>query len=178
MTKAIALQLLTGTTRDFRSHLLPAVSIYLPQLLVKLPLTLSLLSPPFVVGDPASIAQQIGIPILASTDAPITSLDGTDVALHLIVGAWKLGHIVAVDQVRSQVREHLQEMREAVLLIVMEHAALRQCLQFPIPGIEALPDLLVGDLFFSLGPTAVQDMLSCQNPRAHPLHLFTAAPFS
>src|SRR5258708_18291599 len=127
-----------------------------------------MLSPPFVVCDPSSIAQQIAIPILASTDASIARLDGTDVALHFIVGAWKLGYTVATDQVCPQVRE-------AMLLVAMEHAALRQCLQFPIPGIEALPDLLVGDLFFSLGPTAVQDMLSCQNPRAHLLHLLNAA---
>src|SRR6266851_3210638 len=134
MTKAIALQLLTGTTRDFRSHLLPAVSIYLPQLLVKLPLTLSLLSPPFVVGDPASIAQQIGIPILASTDAPIAGFDGTDVALHLIVGARKPGDIVAVDEMRPQMCEDLQEMIEAALLILREGASLREGLQILKPG--------------------------------------------
>jgi hypothetical protein len=71
--------------------------------------------------------------------------------------------------------EHLQEMIEAALLILSEGASLREGLQILKPGIEALPDLGVGDLFLLLGPTAIQNMLSFYYPLTHAPHPLNAA---
>jgi len=56
MAKAIAFELLTRAARDCLSYMLPTVPIHLPELMIELSPTLSLLSPPFIVGDQASIA--------------------------------------------------------------------------------------------------------------------------
>ena len=56
------------------------------------------LSPVVVGGHITAIAQQIVIPVVASTDAPIARFDSANEALQLIVGTRQVLDIVALDQ--------------------------------------------------------------------------------
>src|SRR5260370_12530487 len=66
-----------------------------------------ILLPPGRVGHTAPVAQQIGIPVLATTHAAILRLEPANAALHVVVGAGKVLPVVALHQVRSQVGEHV-----------------------------------------------------------------------
>src|SRR5207245_3276492 len=120
VTKAKALELLSGALGGRPSHLAEAFTVHLLQFAVELLLALDLARPPFIVGHSTAVAHQIGIPILASTDAPIAGLDGANVALHVIIGAREPSDIVTADQSRALVGEHLQEMIEALLLVLAQ----------------------------------------------------------
>src|SRR5258706_14006780 len=52
-----------------------------------------ILLPPLVIGDRASVAQQIGIPVLAATDTTVARLEPTDTAFHVIIGAGELDRL-------------------------------------------------------------------------------------
>src|SRR5260370_8106647 len=75
-----------------------------------------ILLPPDRVGHTASIAQQIGVPVLATTHAAILRLEPANAALHVVVGAGKVLPVVALHQVRSQVGEHVEELGEPLPL--------------------------------------------------------------
>src|SRR5260370_3316361 len=68
------------------------------------------LLPPFVVHHRTHVAQQIGVPVLATTDAAIQCLDAANAALHVVVGAGKVLAVVALHQVGTLVGEYLPEL--------------------------------------------------------------------
>src|SRR6266852_6859168 len=86
-----------------------------------------ILLPPLVVGRRAPVAQQIGIPVLAATDAAVARLESTNAALHVVVCPGKVLPVIALHQVRPQVGEHLQELGEA-LPLQLGKAAIAQVL--------------------------------------------------
>src|SRR5260370_12215061 len=71
-----------------------------------------ILLPPLIISDRAPVAQQIGVPILAATDTAVARLEPTDTAFPVIFGAPGLFPTVAPHQVRPQVGEDLQKLRE------------------------------------------------------------------
>src|SRR5260370_21057511 len=71
------------------------------------------LLPPFVVHHRTHVAQQIGVPVLATTDAAIQCLDAANAALHVVVGAGKVFAVVTLHQVATLVGEDLHELPEA-----------------------------------------------------------------
>src|SRR5205807_2689327 len=95
-----------------------------------------LLLPPLVIGDRASVAQYLGVPVLAATDAAGARLEPTDTALHVSVGARELLTIVALHQVRPQVGEDLQELAEILPLSLAEGAIAQSGCQLLAPAIQ------------------------------------------
>src|SRR5712692_4780300 len=96
-----------------------------------------ILLPPLVVGRRAPVAQQIGIPVLAATDAAVARLESTNAALHVVVCPGKVLPVIALHQVRPQVGEHLQELGEA-LPLQLGKAAIAQVLGHLLtPAIQA-----------------------------------------
>jgi hypothetical protein len=69
-----------------------------------LSLAIRLLLPPFLIGDTPSIAQEIIVPVFATTDATIMHFDGTNRAFHLIVGPGKSFDVVTLDEPWPQMR--------------------------------------------------------------------------
>src|SRR5437763_1285263 len=67
----------------------------------------AILLPPGRIGDTAPVAQQIGVPVLATTHTAILRLEPANTALHGAVGARKVLPVVALHQVRAQVGKHL-----------------------------------------------------------------------
>src|SRR5258708_16866840 len=70
----------------------------------------SILLPPFVVHHRTPVAQQIGVPVLATTDAAIQCLDAANAALHVVVGAGKVLAVRPPHPVGALVGEHLPEL--------------------------------------------------------------------
>src|SRR5260370_37012298 len=62
-----------------------------------------ILLPPDRVGHTASIAQQIGVPVLATTHPAILRLETANAALHVVIGAGKVLPVVALHQVLAAV---------------------------------------------------------------------------
>src|SRR5919108_285868 len=116
MAKAKALELLALCRFGLAAQLAPVGTIQLGDVLHELLLSAGVLFPPVIIDDTAPIAQQITIPVLPATDAAIARLEAANTAFHVIVGARERLPIVALDQMRSQVGEHLQELGEARLL--------------------------------------------------------------
>src|SRR5271157_2272456 len=88
------------------SQFAPVGTVELGSALLELLSMGRILLPPGGVGDAAPVAQQIGVPVLATTDAARLRLQAADAALHLIVGTGKVLAVVALHQVRAQVGEH------------------------------------------------------------------------
>jgi hypothetical protein len=59
-----------------------------------------------------TVAQQIGIPILAPADPAIACFESANADLPVVIGAWKAWQVLALDQPRSQVTHHFQEMAQ------------------------------------------------------------------
>src|SRR5947208_17170462 len=71
-----------------------------------------ILLPPGRIRHGAPVAQQIRVPVLATTDAAILRLESPNAAFHLVVRARKVLPVVALHQVRAQIGEDLQELVE------------------------------------------------------------------
>ena len=116
VTEAKACQLLSLCSRSLTTELSPAGAIEPGGLLDQLLAPGRILFPPLVIGHTAPVAQQIVVPVLATADAAVARLEPTDATFHLIVGTREAHPVVALDQVRPQVGELLQERGEALLL--------------------------------------------------------------
>src|SRR6266567_1040085 len=81
-----------------------------------------ILLPPGGIGDGAAVAQEIALPVLAPTRAAILRLESANAAFQLVVGTRKVLPVIALHQVRTQVREHLQELGQASLFQFRERA--------------------------------------------------------
>jgi hypothetical protein len=78
--------------------------------------------PPLVEGQTASEAKQRGVPILSATDASIPRFGPSDTSFCLIVASREAGEIVALDQMGSQIVQHLEELLEALAFRRIQHA--------------------------------------------------------
>src|SRR6266550_1505504 len=86
-------------------------------------LTMSrILLPPSGIRHVAPVAQQIGVPVLATTDAAILRLEPANAAFHLVVGAGKVLAVVALHQIGPQVGKDLQTLAEALALQLRKRA--------------------------------------------------------
>lgn len=63
-----------------------------------------------------------------------------DVALRLIVGAWEALHLVAQDQVGTEIVGGLQKMLQTLPFVIREGLALQALCQLAEPLVEALSD--------------------------------------
>lgn len=68
----------------------------------------------FKEGDPLSIPQEVGLPVLAAAHAAIAGFHGADEALQVIVGARQARSCRPGKQVRVHAREHADEMRQTL----------------------------------------------------------------
>lgn len=68
----------------------------------------------------APIAQQVVVPVLASTDATIARFERANVAFQIIVGAGKIRPIVTQKKMRAQVVRNLPKMGQTALLLLIE----------------------------------------------------------
>src|SRR6266568_611648 len=171
MAKAKALELLALSGFGLTAKLSPAGTIQTGGVLHQLLLSGRILLPPVVIRHAAPIAQQIVIPVLAATDASIARLEAANAAFHLVVGARERFPIVALDEMRSQVGEHLQELPQTLLLEWTERPVCQVPSQALTPVIETTPDLGIAQAFSWLGPAAVEDVLDIQHPLVHVLDL-------
>jgi hypothetical protein len=114
---------------------------------------------------------QIGIPILAPADAAIARFESANADLHVVVGAGKAWQVIALDQPRSQVTHHFQEMAQTQLFLWRASLGLQKAGQFLEPLVEPTSDLSSVDLLGAAGPGAIKDMLQPQDPLAHASHL-------
>lgn len=171
MTKAEAFELLALGHRGLLAQTPPLLRRDLCKMQLKLMGLLRGLLPPVVERDATARAQQIAVPIFAPADAPVACLEGADAAFGVIVGTRKLLAIVAVDQIRSSIGEHLQELLKTLMLDGAERPIVQMLSQGLPPVIKPASDLLVADGFFGGGPTPIQDMLGIQYPLAHAFDL-------
>jgi len=63
-----------------------------------------------------AIAQEIAIPVFATTDAPVAGFDGVNEAFHVVIGPRLVRQVVTADQVGTPSVGDLQEVRETALL--------------------------------------------------------------
>src|SRR5258707_2792989 len=89
-----------------------------------------ILLPPSGIGDAAAVAQEIVIPVLTPTHAAILSLESANASFHVVVGTRKVLPVIALHQVWTQIREHLQELAQANLFQFRESVI--RCLLGPI----------------------------------------------
>lgn len=122
MTETKARELLPLRDGGLATKLSPPSAIEPGDLLDELLPPACILFPPLVIGNRAPIAQQIAVPVLATTDAALARLEPADAAFHLIVGAREALPVVALHQVRPQVGELLEELGEALLLQIAQRA--------------------------------------------------------
>jgi transposase len=101
VTEAKARELLALSDGGLPSQFAPADTVKPGDALFQLLSMGRILLPPGRVGDRASVAQQIGVPVLATTDAAILRLEAANAALHVVVGTGKVLPVVALHQVRS-----------------------------------------------------------------------------
>jgi hypothetical protein len=99
----------------------------------------------FIVGDPPPIPQQVAVPILAPAEASVARLDRANKALHVVIRAWQLFQIVALEQLWTHVVRHMQEMQEAPPLTRSLALVWHLVAQRDTPGIKALPGSRIGD---------------------------------
>src|SRR5215469_9053374 len=85
VTKAEADELLVVSTACLPSSLPPPNSVQPSDLLLQVPVMSCILLPPGRVSHTAPVAQQIGIPVLATTHATILRLEAANAALHVTV---------------------------------------------------------------------------------------------
>src|SRR5216683_1687635 len=107
VTKTKARELLALSDGGLPSQFAPAGTVKPGGALFQVLAMGRILLPPGRVGHTAPVAQQIGIPVLATTHAAILRLEPANAALHVVVGAGKVLPVVALHQVRSQVGEHV-----------------------------------------------------------------------
>jgi hypothetical protein len=144
--EAKAVELIVVAQAGLPAHLSPALGRNPQQVCLQLLVPLGLLLPPFIISDAAPLAQQVGIPVVAATDAAVAGFDGADRQFHLIVGARQAPHIVTAGQPRPQPRQDLEQMPQAALLLRARPLGLQSLSQLPKPLIEPTPDFLTGDL--------------------------------
>src|SRR5216684_849643 len=107
VTKTKARELLALSDGGLPSQFAPAGTVKPGGALFQVLAMGRILLPPGRVGHTAPVAQQIGIPVLATTHAAILRLEPANAALHVVLGAGKVLPVVALHQVRSQVGEHV-----------------------------------------------------------------------
>src|SRR5437773_166596 len=107
-----------------------------------------------IISDVAPIAQQVAIPILASTNTASEGFERADVALRLVVGAWKALHLVAQDQVGAKSAGGLQKMVQALSFVIREGFGLQAHYQLVEPLVEALSDQCIAQGLLCLRPVA------------------------
>src|ERR687886_617827 len=98
----------------------------------------------FVVGDSPTITQQIAVPVFAPTYAAVTRLDRSNTTLHIIIRAWEVVEIVAVDQVFPQMLGHMQKVLQAVPLGRGQCRVLHLVVERAAPGVKTLPNGCIG----------------------------------
>jgi len=130
-----------------------------------------ILLPPFVVGRRAPVAQQIGIPVLAATDAAVARLESTNAALHVVVCPGEVLPVIALHQVRPQVGEHLQELTETLPLQLAKRAIGQKLGHLCAPHIQAASHRRVAHALSLLCPVAVQEVFDREHPAMHALDL-------
>ncbi|MBA2682585.1 MAG: hypothetical protein H0U76_29845 [Ktedonobacteraceae bacterium] len=154
------------------ARLLPLLSplfwLYVFQLEHKLKNSLCFAFPPFVEGHATPIVQQIAIPILTSADAPIARFDRPYFAFRVIVGSGKLRTIVALDEIGTHIREHLQKVLEAFLFHLWQRCLTTAFCQAVSPSIKSMSYLLVGDRVGHRGPAPIQNVFGLQHPSVSP----------
>src|SRR5260370_723140 len=129
------------------------------------------LLPPFVVHHRTHVAQQIGVPVLATSDAAIQCLDGGDVGLNVEVGAGKVLGVVALHQVGTLVGEYLQELAEA-LPFQFRKRAVGQLRRHPCaPPIQAASHRGVAHHLPGLSQAFVKEMFDLHHPLMHAFDL-------
>ena len=106
MTETKARQLLALGNRGLPSQFSPADTVKTGGALLQVLVMGRILLPPGCVGHTAPIAQQIGIPVLATTDTAILRLEAANAALHLVIGTRERLAVVALHQLRPQVGEY------------------------------------------------------------------------
>src|SRR2546428_693251 len=171
VTETKARELLAAGGGSLAAQLSPASAVEPGGLLDQL-LTLSgILLPPLVVGDRAPVAQEIGVPVLATTDASIARLEAANTAFHLVVGAREVFAVIALHQVRSQVGEHLQELGEAFPLQLGKGSIGQVSRHLLAPGIQAASHRRIAHYLSLLRPAAVQEVFGIQHPAMHAFDL-------
>src|SRR6266516_4964311 len=122
-----------------------------------------------IISDVAPIAQQIAIPILASTHTASAGFERADVALRLVVGAWQALHLVAQDQVGAKCAGGLQKMGQALSFVIREGFDLQAHYQLVDPLVEALSDQSIVQGLLCLRPVTREQVFCRQHPGAHAL---------
>jgi hypothetical protein len=153
------------------SQLAPLRTVKLASVLLQLLLMSHILFPLRRVGHVPPVAQQIRIPVLAPADAAIRRFEATNAALQVVIRTRKILPVIALHQVWTQVREHLQELAQACLLQLRKHTLGQLVGERLTPAIQAMAHGLVAHDLPKACPTAIQEMFGLQNPLAHAGHL-------
>ncbi len=167
VAKAKALELLALRRFGLAAELAPVSAIKPGDVLNELLLSACILFPPVIIGDTATVAQEVAVPILATADAAVPCLETAHAAFELVVGARKRLAVVALHQVRAEVGELLQELGEAGLLQFRERAVPQLLCQKLAPGIQAASHHRMAHDLCGLRPTAVQNVFGLQHPLLH-----------
>ncbi len=88
-------------------------------------------------------------------DPTILRFEAPNAAFELVVGAREVLPVVALHQVRTQVSEDLQEVRQTFLLQLTEAGVGHLLGHLLPPGIQTLPHRGIGDDLVGLGPTPI-----------------------
>jgi len=119
VAKAKALELLTLCGCGLFSHPSPAIWTEVVSQFLKMLPAPCFFFPPFVKNNASSVTKQISIPILPPTYTPIPCFNPSNIPFGLVVGSGETFQIVALDQVRSHIREDLQKLLEALTCLLI-----------------------------------------------------------
>ena len=100
-------------------------------------------------------------------DPTILRFECANAAFHVIVGTWEVLPVVALHQVRAQVGEHLQELGQALLLLLGKRAVGQVSCHLLSPAIQAASYCFVPHALSRLSPTSIQNMLNREHPAVH-----------
>ena len=158
MAEAKTLELFALGDGSLETHLPPPDPIKASGLLDQLILPSRILFPPVEIGYRTPIAQQVAVPVFSATDAAVARFEATNAPFHLVVGAWEILPVVALDEMRPQVGEYVQQLCQAFLLKGTQ-GVIRQMLRHRLPPrIKAVSDGFIAHHLSGLRPTAIQDM--------------------
>ncbi len=130
-----------------------------------------ILLPPGGIGDGAAIAQETAIPVLAPTHAAILCLQSANAAFQLVVGTRKVLPVIALHQVRTQVREHLQELSQTSLFQFRERAIRSLLSQFFPPRVQTCSHRCIAHDVSRLHPLTREKVFGIEDPLAHAFDL-------